>query len=327
MRTIRRAAVLGLTAATVSVVATAAILRFDQPASREQRLASFKQQLLAQYDLADARFDTTDLVAPGVARDGIPALTNPSRTLIPADNDRLVVVQIDGETVAYPLNILNWHEIINDEVAATPIAVTYCPLCDSVAVFDRRLRQDDGSTRILEFGVSGLLHNSNVLMYERSTMGLWSQVAMQCLSGPDAGRTLDQLPFRMMTFARLRTEHPDAEIISTDTGHDRPYRANPYASYLKDPNAIFHDFDYDDRLPPKTLGLGIAVADEAWFVPAERAADAPITIDTPAGPVRVHAGPAGIEVLQAPQGARIVQSFWHSFSAFYPKTRIVPDTP
>jgi len=319
-----RVMVMGIVAVMGSVLGSAAILHFSQPASREQRLNALKDELLSQYDTSDARFDPNDLLAPGVSKDGIPALLNPNKTLIPRANDRVVEVEIGTQSVAYPLNILNWHEIVNDEVAGVPIAVTYCPLCDSVSVFDRRLTLDDGSTQTLEFGVSGLLYNSNVVMYERTTNGLWSQVKMEAISGPHAGRSLTFLPVRVTTFADFQANHPLGLVMSTDTGHERDYVHNPYEGYLKNPTGLFQKFDFDDRVPPKELGLGIVAGDKTYFVRASEAIEHPIEVETPLGSVVVSAGSAGLRVIQVPDGVRTLQTFYHSFSAFHPGSTIVP---
>ncbi len=287
-------------------------------------MAQHKQGLLDQYDLTDARFDPAEAMAPGVAKDGIPALTKPNRTLIPRATDRVIEVEIGSSAVAYPINILNWHEIINDEIEGVPIAVTYCPLCDSVAVFDRRLEAADGTITILEFGVSGLLLNSNVVMYERTTNGLWSQVKMEAISGPHAGMSLRHLPVRVIAFSEFQAKHPAGELVSTGTGHSRKYDTSPYESYFENPTRVFHQFDYDDRLPPKELGLGIVAGEEAIFVRASEAMGQELRVETALGVVRVTADEFGLRVLEAPEAVRTVQTFYHSFSAFHRGIRIVP---
>ncbi len=325
-----RGRVLGLGVAVLvgTAVGTAALLeyeRYDQPGSREERFAEHKQKLLEGYDLSDARFDPDEAMAPGVAKDGIPALTGPNRTLIPRPDDRVIEVEIGSTAVAYPINILNWHEIINDEIEGVPIAVTYCPLCDSVAVFDRRLEEEDGGTVVLEFGVSGLLLNSNVVMYERTTNGLWSQVKMEAISGPHSGRTLRHLPVKVISFSDFWAAHPDGQLVSTDTGHSRDYAQNRYEGYLKNPTQEFQEFDYDDRLPPKELGLGIVAGDETIFVRASEAFGRELSVQTELGVVRVIADEAGLRVVEAPADVRTVQTFYHSFSAFHRGARIVPE--
>lgn len=329
-----------LSAAAIVVTVTLSVMlvaqsRKEQGRAGEDARSSFREQLLSYYDLSNAKIDVDGLLAPGVPRDGIPALTDPKRVPVkaakfPPENGRVIEVDINGQAVAYPLGILNWHEIINDRVGGVPIAVTYCPLCDSVAVFDRRLERsgEDGSTEraVLEFGVSGLLYNSNVVMYDRQTRGLWSQVYLRAVSGPDAGRRLRALPIRVVTFGEFKARHPGGEVVSTETGHDRPYDRNPYEGYFRS-DRVFHEFAYDNRLAPKTLGLGVLAGEKAYFVPASVARRGPVEVKTPVGPVVVRATEAGMQVSEVPEGVWAVQTFYHSWSAYFPKTEIIGVEP
>ncbi len=305
----------------------------DMKKRMNQMRATMKEKLLAEYDLSDPRIDLELLMAPGVPKDGIPALTKPKRIKAsgagyPKDDGRVIEVQINGDAVAYPLGILNYHEIINDELAGVPIAATYCPLCDSVSVLDRRLDLGQGKTTILEFGVSGFLYNSNVVMYERNSNTLWSQVLMQAVTGPNAGKSLTHLPVRVISFADFKKAHPDGEVVSRDTGYpDRPYDRNIYAErgYFTS-DRIFQDFKFDHRLPAKALGLGIFDGKDTWFVLAEAAFDGPITVQTSQGAVVVEAGPAGVRVDQSPEGVSVIQTFYHSWAGYHPLTKIVPES-
>ncbi len=288
----------------------------------------YRADLIAEYDLADPLIEIDDLLAPGfIGRDGIPAITDPEMrpaadTGYPSDDARVVAVRIGDDAAAFPLGILNWHEIVNTEVGGTPIAVTYCPLCDSASVFDRRL-ETEGGVETLEFGVSGLLYNSNVVMYERGTMGLWSQVLMRAVTGPHSGRSLEHLPVRVTSFAEFKREHPEGRVQSVDTGHRRPYERNPYASYFENETEVFHAFEHDDRLPPKELGLGIRAGATSVFVTSAAARDAPVTVPTELGPVVVRSAPEGMRVELLPEGASAVQTFYHSWAAFHPQTEII----
>lgn len=295
----------------------------------EDGLTEIQRELIEGMDVSDPLIEIADLLTPGVPRDGIPALVNPERASasgaeFPGPNDRVVEVRLEGEAIAYPLNILNYHEIANDVIGEVPIAVTYCPLCDSVSVLDRRMTTESGETRILEFGVSGFLYNSNVVMYERTTMSLWSQVKMQAITGPDSGSSLTHLPFRVVSFAEFQAANKGGQVLTTNTGHQRNYGVNPYESYMGS-GMMFHNFDTDDRLSPHTLGLGILAGEQAWFVIADAAADTPIVIDTPSGAVEVRADDAGVHFDSLPNGVSAMQTYYHSWAAFHPQTLIVPD--
>ena len=299
---------------------------FGRRILREHGNAEMRAKLMEEYDFSDPRIEIDKLMAPGVPRDGIPALTDPERTGVdgaeyPADEARVVEVVIDGDAVAYPIGILNFHEIANDTVGGVPVAVTYCPLCDSAAVVDRRL-EHGGELKTLEFGVSGFLYNSNVVMYERGTMSLFSQVLMEGVTGPYAGERLRHLPVLLTTMESFRDRHPDGEVLTKNTGHNRQYEGNPYDGYFSDPGAIFHDFAFDDRMPAKELGIGIKAPGIVVFVAHSAAEDGPVTVKTDAGPVVVESGEAGMRVTEAPDGVMTIQTFYHSWAAFHPETQI-----
>lgn len=294
-----------------------------------------REHLLSLYDLSNPQVELANILSGGVTKDGIPALTDPKRigaasATFPSLHGRVAEVVINDEAVAYPLGILNHHEIANDTVGGVPIAVIYCPLCDSVSILDRRLTvegEDGTSTEIvLEFGVSGLLYNSNVVMYERGTMGLWSQVYMKAITGPHAGRGLKHLPVRVREFRDFKREHRGGKVLSVNTGYRRNYRSNPYQRYLAG-DQVFHRFRFGSELPPKTLGMGIKVGGFTAFVPRAAAKNGAVTVETPDGPVVVSANPAGLAVDKAPESAETVQTFYHSWSAFHPDTKIVRDQP
>jgi hypothetical protein len=154
--------------------------------------------------------------------------------------DRVIGVVIGGEPRAYPLRILNWHEIANDSLGGLEIAVTYCPLCDSAVVFDRNV-----GGQVREFGVSGLLYNSNVLMYDRQEEdedeSLWSQMMLKAVVGPAAkeGLELEVLLAQLTTWAAWVGRYPHTTSLSFETGHQRDYVGNPYESYFESSEMMF----------------------------------------------------------------------------------------
>lgn len=283
-------------------------------------------------------------------RDAIPALTDPKTE--PADkadwlpdDARVVEIVVGDDVLGVPLRVLDWHEVVNTTVGGEPVAATYCPLCDSATVFSRRVTPHppkaaddaaaDGSASkpspasapvVLEFGVSGALYNSNVLMYDKKDKGLWSQLGMHAVSGPLAGTVLEMLPIEVVSFAAFKKAHPAAKIVSKDTGHSRDYSRSPYESYFKDEKLMVPVAAVGDVLPRKTLGVGIAVGEgdaaQAWFVPVDAIGDGR-SIPTPAGKVVLSKSDAGIAVTQVPKGVRTAQTFYYSWSAFYPKTSVV----
>jgi len=192
----------------------------------------------------------------GPPKDGIPSIDNPkfvkaNEAEFVSDNDVVIGLEINGETKAYPLSILVWHEIVNDNVGDTPVAVTYCPLCFTNQVFERTINGQE-----VEFGTSGKLYNSNLVMYDRLTESYWSQALGTAIVGELAGYELEKIPFDVITWKDWKTLNPDTLILTTDTGHLRPYGVDPYGSYYTDPRILFPVENKDDRLPPKSLIVG-----------------------------------------------------------------------
>ena len=289
-----------------------------------------KEDLLKEFDLTNFKFKKEELFAPGLPKDAIPAITNPQKVSVAnadfaKDNWRVAAVTVNGETAGYPLEILLWHEIINDNLGKVPVAVTYCPLCDSVAVFKRSFKAKDGKEMIGEFGVSGLLLNSNVVMYNRRTNALWSQAFMQALSGPNSGKSLEHYKVKMMTFKDFKKKFPKAQFLSNKTGHRRPYGYNPYKKYWDSDKDLYKtiQFKFGDKLPAKALGVGIKTEDKIVFVTRAKALEGKVTVKTKEGDVIISAGEAGMNVEKSPKNVMTMQVFYHTWSGFFPQTEII----
>ena len=158
------------------------------------------------------------------------------RYLVPSD--RVVGVVIAGETRAYPERVLQWFEIVNDEIAGVPLAVTLNPLCDSAMVFDRRVGEET-----LRFGVSGLLYNSNLLMYDRRAdavgESLWSQLGARAVAGPAAGTPLRVLPAALAAWADWLNAHPSTSVIERDPRLLKRYKGTKYGQYFRSEKLMF----------------------------------------------------------------------------------------
>jgi hypothetical protein len=191
-----------------------------------------------------------DIRSGGPPPDGIPPIDDPvfksvddsAEWLEP--QDPVLVVDIDGDARAYPLAILTFHEIVNDVVAGEPTLVTYCPLCNSGLVFDRTV---DGE--VLDFGTSGRLWHSNLVMYDRATRSLWSQFTGKAIVGERLGQQLDRLPMQMVAFSEYGARWPDGQVLSRDTGHNRPYGQNPYTGYDSAESPFLFDGETGGPLP------------------------------------------------------------------------------
>lgn len=312
-------------------VASKLSLGADRPQGHrpERSSADRKSALLAQFNLDNLSLDREDIHAGGPGKDGIPSLNRPktlpvAKAEYPADA-RVGVVTVGKKTRGYPLAILTWHEAINDVLGDVPIAVIYCPLCDSVSVVDRRLGQT-----IIEFGISGLLHNSNVLLFDRKTDALWSQLGLQAVSGPHVGKSLTHLPWRITTFAKFRKESPDADIVGRETGHQRDYDRNPYAAYFRTDRLMFPVTRRDVRLKAKTPVVGVKIGDIARAYPVEaiRQADGGQVIDRlGSAEIVLKADKDTVSIVEVSEGASVVHTFWFAWAAFHPDTGVYGQEP
>ncbi len=210
-----------------------------------------------------------EILSGGPPKDGIPALSDPeftkasSETRI-AGSEPVITVDINGDVRAYPVRYLTWHEIANDTVGGVPVAVTFCPLCNSGITFDRRIPQGT-----LTFGVSGKLRNSDMVMYDRETESWWQQAIGEAIVGDLQGVKLKQLPTWMESWDEFRTRHPEG-LVMAEPNFPRQYGRNPYVSY----DSSRKPFLYNGEFPPHdipALARVVRVGDAAW--PLTRLAD------------------------------------------------------
>lgn len=212
-----------------------------------------------------------EIVWGGVVKDGIPALTNPKR--IPAaeadyltDRELVFGVAVGGDARAYPLRILDWHEMFNDVVGGVPVSLAYCTLCGSGILFDTRV---PGRREPFVFGSSGLLYRSNKLMYDEQTESLWNQFTGRPVVGELTGSDIELrvLPVVIASWESWRSDHPDTTVLSLDTGYERDYRpGRPYGEYFASPELMFPVVVRDRRLAPKDriFALRAGKSQMAW---------------------------------------------------------------
>jgi hypothetical protein len=212
----------------------------------------------------------TEVRSGGPGKDGIPALDRPELVSVAAADawlegrEPVIELELAGEARAYPLQILIWHEIVNDEVGGTPVAVTFCPLCNTTIVFDRRL---DGL--LLEFGTTGNLRNADLVMYDRQTESWWQQFGGEAIVGELTGSRLERMPAQIVSWSDFAERHPNGKVLSRNTGFERPYGQNPYSGYddVDSPPLFAASNPDDDRLPPKERVVYIESGSEAVAVP------------------------------------------------------------
>ncbi len=198
--------------------------------------------------------------------DGIPPIDTPKfwdkekATANYFEHEPVIAVVIEGEAKAYPLSVLMFHEIVNDELSGVPFSATYCPLCNAALVFDRRL-EFVGKNYLLDFGVSGMLRNSDLVMWDRQTESWWQQFLGEGLVGELTGAQLEIIPSMVISLNEFFETYPKGLVLSTETGHFREYGTNPYTSYdnLENEQPRLFSGEVDDRLPAMERVIDIEV--------------------------------------------------------------------
>lgn len=298
-----------------------------------------------QTDFSRASVDFSEIRSGGPAKDGIPPIDRPR--FLQVDNveglnvrEALITVSLNGQVKAYPLRILMWHEIVNDTLAGVPIAVTYCPLCNAAIVFERRL--PDG--RLLDFGTTGKLRHSDLIMYDRQTESWWQQFGGEAVVGAFAGTELTKVSATILSWEDFAVAHPTAEVLSRETGFDRPYGGRPYGGYdeLGSPTVTGSKNSSDDRVPLKERVVFVERGEEAVAVPfsaLEAAGEVEVEVGgdllritwlpdvlSPFGSDDLDGKVVGSAEVRLAETGEIVVSdtpFWFAVAAFRPDVRVV----
>jgi hypothetical protein len=324
--------------------------KVDEALSEAGPLAGLGEASPPPPDAAHWETDSSKRLVPlhefqsgGPPKDGIPAIDMPRYTRAEDvdfldDREPVILLTVGDESRAYPLQILTWHEIVNTRVGQVPVAVTFCPLCNTAIAFDRRV---DGE--VLDFGTTGKLRDSDLVMYDRQTESWWQQFGGKALVGTLAGKELQQLPARIVSWGEFRKLHPTGLVLNRDTGHVRDYGTNPYAGYddVASPPIFAARNADDDRLPPKERVVYVEVGEEAFAVPFPALAEERmVEIDTDAGQLVVRWQPGVASALDSAGiaqgrdvGSASVQldgepvsfsePFWFAVAAFRPDIEVV----
>ena len=292
------------------ILSFATILFADEPPERN----GFK--------LTDLKIPLEEIRSGGPPRDGIPSIDKPKfvapdKADFMQDDDLVLSYTHGGTTRAYPLRILVWHEIVNETIAGKPILVTYCPLCGTAMIFDRKVGK-----KIRTFGVSGMLYQSDVLMYDRQDESLWSQLKMQAISGPLSGTKLKWLPSQHLKWKAWKEKFPSGEVLSTETGHKRNYLGQAYARYFTSPNTMFPIPKNNEALPDKDWVVGVIANGKAVAFPL---ADLEKTPEAKQDGVSLKFDPASrLATATDAKGNELptVTVFWFAWQAFHPETTL-----
>ncbi len=276
--------------------------------------------------------DPSKIRSGGPPKDGIPSIDTPKYVTVEEadewieDNELVLAVIHKGTMRVYPLQILVWHEIVNDEIAGDPILITYCPLCGSGIAYEPFI-EVDGKSVASEFGTSGKLYNSNLVMYDRTTDTYWSQIDGVAIIGDLTGQELQEVSIDTVTWREWKTEHPTSEVLSQDTGHSRNYGQDPYGSYYEDSSLFFPVENEDTRIHPKDVIFGIeldgvhkAYRESDLLEAGNRITDTIGEVD-----IIVEKDAAGIvTVMNTNTGKEIIKErdFWFAWYAFHPETLV-----
>ena len=282
---------------------------------------SVRAQVANGFDLTEASVPMREIRSGGVPRDGIPALTDPARWSGEQadrwldDDARILGVVFGGVAMAYPLNVLTRHEVINDVVGGQPIAVTYCPLCRSAVVFDGEV---EGERRI--FGVSGLLYRSDLLMFDRATGSLVSQLLLQGITGPLRDMPMRTLPTRHTSWERWYADHPQTRVLSRDV-MPIDYGFDPYATYHRSGTTMFPVRGSDRSRRAKSFAYALLSSERTVLIVEqdliERADGQTLTFQMPdAGPATFD--PEAGELRVDPSRWRLIPGYWFALTAFFP---------
>lgn len=279
------------------------------------------------FDVSNSSIPVSQIHRGGPPRDGIPAIDTPQ--FIPAGQarhlkprDRVLGLSRNGLSKAYPIAIMNWHEIVNDDIGGEAVVVTFCPLCGTGMAFSAR-----AGGRRLNFGVSGLLYNSDVLFYDRETESLWSQLLTRAVSGPLRDTALNLIALEHTTWGDWHTRHPDTLVLSRDTGFGRDYNRDPYAGYEDSRGLFFPVAHRDPRYHPKERLLGVEVEGRFKAYPfAELSKTNGVVRDKVNGmalEIRYDRDSHSARAFDA-RGETVpaITAFWFAWTAFHPETAV-----
>ena len=284
---------------------------------------------LSAWDFSKHSIPLDEIMSGGPSKDGIPAIDRPR--FVPAskasrsflnDKDRVIALVVNGKKKVYPLKILNWHEIVNDRIGGRNVVVTFCPLCGTGMVFDAK-----AAGKQLDFGVSGMLYRSDMLLYDRQTESLWSQIKQEAVTGKLMGTRLQLIPSTQTTWGAWKKKHPDTLVLSTRTGYDRNYERDPYEGYDTSRGVFFPVGKIDRRYHPKEQVLGVELAGKAKAYPFSELARVKSPFKDKVGKKTVYVvydSKSRTAMVKDEAGKELpsVVGFWFAWHAFHKDTQV-----
>ncbi len=227
-----------------------------------------------------------EILSGGPPKDGIPAIDRPQFVSVDeADawlkpQEPVILFELNGEARVYPIQILIWHEIVNDVVGGEPVVITFCPLCNTAIAFERRV-----GDQVLDFGTTGRLRYSNLIMYDRQTESWWQQATGDAIVGTLTGTRLRFLPASIVAWQTFKERYPQGSVLSRNTGYNRPYGQNPYTGYdnVNSTPFLYEGPETPDKLPPMARVLTLDLNGEAVAYPYRVLARVHVVNDTVGG--------------------------------------------
>lgn len=282
-------------------------------------------QTLNGFDLSNALVEPSEVKKGGPAKDGIPALNYPQFLQAQdadyiQESDLVIGISIENDVKAYPIRILNWHEIVNDTINNNPVVITYCPLCGSGIVFNSIVNKV-----ALTFGVSGLLYNSDVLLYDKQTESLWSQIMSKSINGKQKGQKLEIITSDLTTWGQWVGKHPNTLVLSTNTGYNRNYNKDPYSGYTSTEQTYFPVHIKSDKVPAKERVLGIQIKNSYKAYPYSELAKGNGIIEDEFKGIKIkiqYHKDFQTATLISPIDIISVSSYWFAWYAFHPYTKV-----
>jgi hypothetical protein len=284
---------------------------------------------LTAWDFSEHSIPLNEILSGGPSKDGIPAIDRPR--FVPAakasrvfmeDEDRIIALVVNGKKKAYPIKILNWHEIVNDRIGGSHVVVTFCPLCGTGMVFDA-----NAAGRQLNFGVSGLLYQSDMLLYDRQTESLWSQIKQEAVIGKLTGTRLQLLPSTQTTWGAWKKRHPNTFVLSAQTGYSRDYDKDPYEGYSVSQDVMFSVGKLNARYHPKEQVVGVELDGLAKAYPFSELAQVKSPFKDKIGKKKVYVSydaKSRTATFKDTSGKELpsVVGFWFAWHAFHKDTQV-----
>jgi hypothetical protein len=284
---------------------------------------------LSGFDYSRHSIPLDDISDGGPGKDGIPSIDNPHfLTIAEADQslmqneDRVLGFVHNDQARAYPIKILNWHEIVNDRVGGKPVVISFCPLCGTGMIFDSHVKN-----RNLKFGVSGLLYQSDMLLYDRQTESLWSQIKSEAVTGPMTGTRLKLLASTHTNWGTWKKKYPHTKVLSDQTGFQRSYNRDPYQGYESNSRLMFGVNLKDSKYHPKEKVIGIELGGKtkAYAFSELSRTRSPVKDIFNKIPIQIYFDrKTNTAIIRDSKNNELpsVVGFWFAWYAFHPTTKV-----